>query len=411
MPVEDQIIAIIGGAVAGSEAAHELSERGMRCAVIEQNDLPYGKIEDGLPKWHEKQRRKEMDLIDSRMGSDLVDFVPLTKVGKDISFEELHGMDWSAILLANGAWKDRSFPIPEVEEYEGKGFWYQNPFVYWFNHHEEPAYGGEDILILDDALVVGGGLASIDVVKILQLELVTRTLNQKGNDVTLREMEHKGIPRMLESLGVTWDELGLKGCFLLYRRDITNMPLVTIPPDAGEKKEKAIRNTRRKILNNAIEKYLFRFQDHRQPTGILMENGRLVGLRMIETDVIDRKAVPKEGTEHDVRGSMIISSIGSIPEPIEGIPMQWNWYDIESEETGEVNNLKRVFGMGNAITGKGNIRVSRVNARGITNYVLDNHLPEEGVDVVSTREKIKSMQVAAGYDGNYSKWAKAHRRG
>lgn len=109
-----------------------------------------------------------------------------------------------------------------------------------------------------------------------------------------------------------------------------------------------------------------------------MEDGKLAGLRMIETDVVNRKAVPREGTEHDVRGSMIISSIGSIPEPLEGIPMKWSTYDIESEETGRVNGLDGVFGLGNAITGKGNIRVSRINARDITNRVIQHHLPQAG---------------------------------
>lgn len=360
MSEDNQIVAVVGGAVAGSESAHQLSEHGIRCVVIEQNELPYGKIEDGLPRWHVKQRQKEMDLIDSRIGHELVDFVPNTRIGEDLPFSELYDLGFSVILLANGAWKDRPFPMKEIEEFEGKGFWYQNPFVHWFNHTHEPDYDGEDIPILDDSLVVGGGLASIDVVKIIQLELVGRTLKDRGMSVDIVEMERKGIPLMLEENDLTWEDLNLKGCLLLYRRDVTNMPLATIPPDAPPEREQAIRNTRRKILTNAQDKYLFRFQDHRQPVDILVEDGKLAGLRMIETDVVNRKAVPREGTEHDVRGSMIISSIGSIPEPLEGIPMKWSTYDIESEETGRVNGLDGVFGLGNAITGKGNIRVSRI---------------------------------------------------
>lgn len=405
-----QMVAIIGGAVAGSEATYQLTERGIRCVVIEQNDLPYGKIEDGLPKWHAKQRQKEMDLIDSRIDHELVDFVPNTKIGKDVFFSELYGLGWSAILLANGAWKDRPFPIKEINEFESDRFYYQNPFVYWFNHYKESKYSGEQITITDNPIVVGGGLASIDVAKILQLELVAGALKERGISVDVVEMEHKGIPKTLDAHGLTWDDLGLQGCNLLYRRDVTNMPLASIPHDATPEKEQAIRNTRRKILKKAVDKYLFRFQDHRQPVGILVENNKLVGLRMIETDVIDRKAVAMEGTEHDVRGSMIISSIGSIPEPIEGIPMQWSWYDINSEETGEVNQLERVFGVGNAVTGKGNIRISRKHAREVANYVTENHLPEAGVEVEAIQEKVKEWQTRVGYDGNYSNWANAHSR-
>ena len=46
---DNQIVGIVGGAVAGSEAVYQFTERGVRCIVFEQNDLPYGKIEDGLP--------------------------------------------------------------------------------------------------------------------------------------------------------------------------------------------------------------------------------------------------------------------------------------------------------------------------------------------------------------------------
>ena len=52
-------IAVFGGAVAGSEAAHQLALRGFRVVVFDQNILPYGKIEDGLPKWHYKLRDQE----------------------------------------------------------------------------------------------------------------------------------------------------------------------------------------------------------------------------------------------------------------------------------------------------------------------------------------------------------------
>ena len=52
-------VAIFGGAVAGSEAAFQMANRGFRVVVFDQNTLPYGKIEDGLPKWHDKLRDKE----------------------------------------------------------------------------------------------------------------------------------------------------------------------------------------------------------------------------------------------------------------------------------------------------------------------------------------------------------------
>ena len=69
MPDNGQhFVAIIGGAIAGSVAAEILAEHGIRVAVIEQNKRPYGKIEDGLPRWHAEQRKQEYARIDSTRG-------------------------------------------------------------------------------------------------------------------------------------------------------------------------------------------------------------------------------------------------------------------------------------------------------------------------------------------------------
>ena len=340
----------------------------------------------------------------------MVDFLPNTQIGKDLTVEELLTMGFSAVLMANGAWKDRTFPVKEIAQYERDGFYYQNPFVYWYNHNEQPTYTGEQIVVEDNAVVVGGGLASIDVVKILQVELVSKVLKDRGIEISTIDLEHKGIPAALEEFNLTWDDLELEGAYLLYRRNVRNMPLASIPADATPEKDQKIRDTRAKILKKAQDKYLFRFKDQTQPVGIIEEEGSLVGLRMIENDLVNNKAISKEGTEYDLYSSMVISSIGSIPEPIEGIPMEWSTYDIKNEETGEVNGLDNVFGVGNAITGKGNIRVSRIHAREVAVYVADNRLPESGVDVDSVRTKVHSLQEKAGYKGDYPSWVQAKAR-
>src|SRR5436305_11583908 len=102
------VVAIVGGAVAGSAAAEILADRGVVVVVIEQNERPYGKIEDGLPRWHSKQRRMEYGKIDQRLSKPGVHFVPRTRLGRDVPFAEL-AREWglSALLLANGAWRDR----------------------------------------------------------------------------------------------------------------------------------------------------------------------------------------------------------------------------------------------------------------------------------------------------------------
>jgi hypothetical protein len=124
-------VAVIGGAISGSVAAEILADHGIRVAVFEQNTRPYGKIEDGLPRWHVEQRRQEYARIDARMKKPNVYFIPSTKLGRDFNLPQLFEWGFSAVILANGAWRDRELGVPEAEQYVGKGLVYQNPFIYW----------------------------------------------------------------------------------------------------------------------------------------------------------------------------------------------------------------------------------------------------------------------------------------
>ena len=124
------IVAIFGGAVAGSEAASKLTERGIRCVIFEQNPIPYGKLESGLPKWHSKLRDKEEAKIDEKLKHPLVEYVPSVTLGDDIEFNDMvQNWNLSAILLATGAWKDRPRPEEGIDDYNGKRLVYQYPFV------------------------------------------------------------------------------------------------------------------------------------------------------------------------------------------------------------------------------------------------------------------------------------------
>ena len=87
--------------VAGSEAAFRFAERGILCVVLEQNDRPYGKIEDGLPRWHVNLRSQETKKIDDKLSHAGVHFVPRTKLtGKgNIQASLKHGRTVSQHML------------------------------------------------------------------------------------------------------------------------------------------------------------------------------------------------------------------------------------------------------------------------------------------------------------------------
>src|SRR5271166_1613558 len=272
-------VAVIGGAISGSVAAEILADSGIRVAVFEQNTRPYGKIEDGLPRWHVEQRRQEYARIDARMKKPNVYFIPSTKLGRDFSLPQLFEWGFSAVILANGAWRDRELGVPEAEQYVDKGLVYQNPFIYWYNHKNEKSYSGPRYDSPDEALVVGGGLASIDVVKVLQIENYERALTARGIQTNMHELERKGIPAICKLHGVKPEDLGVKGCLLIYRRREQDMPLAQPPDNATPEQLAKTESIRQKMLRLARDKYLFRFQERRMATGLIVENGRLTGLK------------------------------------------------------------------------------------------------------------------------------------
>ncbi len=407
-------IAVIGGATAGAEAAGIFSQHGILSVVFEQNDRPYGKIEDGLPKWHVALRKKEYRTIDRNLTQPHVHLVPRTKVGRDLDLRELAD-DWGfhAVLLTNGAWRDRPLPIEGADAYVGRGLAYQNAFIYWFNHYHEQTYQGDRFDILDKTIVVGGGLASIDVVKVIQLELALRALRERGIAADLEELETKGIPKVLEAQGLRWEELGLEGCTLFYRRRAENMPLVSMPEGADEARRAKVEKSRARVLEKARSKYLFGVQTLHAPVGLLVEQERLVGLEFARTRVEGGRVHITDETVQ-VRAPMIISSIGSVPEPLSGISMRAELYDFRDWDVGRLEDFPTLFSAGNVVTGKGNIVDSRKHARHVAGYMTEHYL--KLADAVQTLEPItpetresilkraRDHQERAGYDGDYRAW-------
>ncbi len=408
--------------------------------MFEQNARPYGKIEDGLPRWHVKLRQKEYETISERLDRPGVHFVPNTKIGRDIDFPAL-ARDWgfTAVIMAHGAWRDRPLPVTGADDYVGRGLIYQNPLIYWFNHFNERDYRGPQYELVDGAIVVGGGLASIDVMKVLQLEMARRALAARGIEVDMLRLEHAGIPAVLAEHKLEWDALGLAGATLYYRRRIEDMPLIETPEDADAARQERFEATRRKIVEKAVQKYLFKVVPLHTPTGLLVEGDRLVGLRFQHTTVAGGKVTPVAGAFEDVRAPLIVSSIGSIPEPMPGVAQRGELYDYVDRDLGRLAGYETVFSTGNVVTGKGNIVASRKHGVHVSEYVIEQFLglgnghdgeeamldsrakgaaaaaeqvadwararpglsPEQSAAVL---QRVRGRQQAVGYPGTYRAW-------
>ena len=432
------VMAVVGAATAGSEIARILAERGALVIVFEQNPRPYGKIEDGLPRWHVKQRLDEYEEINKRLDHPNIEYVPLTRMGRELDFEELRTR-WglSGIVLTHGAWRDRPLPVEGADQFIDRGLVYQNKLIYWFNHYPEKTYNGPRYELTPGAIVVGGGLASIDVVKVLQIEMTLAALKARGITGDMLALEREGIEPVLAASGLKYADLGVAPCKLYYRRRVLDMPLSDIPPDAPEKRANALRQARAKILEKAQRKFLFEFQELRAPGGLIVENSAVVGVNFSRTDLVEGQVRIVQVGAESARAPMTISSIGSIPEPIPGIPQKGEVYTYVDQKIGLLmDGPTAVFAAGNVLTGKGNIKDSLDNGTEIGTLVAETYLGlsneplkiAEGArkdaaasgekiagalstrpriapgDVANILDRVRKHQQGVGFDGNYRAW-------
>jgi ferredoxin--NADP+ reductase len=435
-------VAIIGSGVAGSEAAFQLSKRGINVALFEQHKLPYGKIEEGLPKWHIKLRNQEEQKIDDKIQNPHIHYIPNVRLGKDFTISQLLEWNFSAVLIAFGAWRDRPLPIEGIDSYIGRGLYYQNSFVSWFNHKHEPNYSGPDINVEDNAIVIGGGLASLDVVKIVMLETVCDALAKRNYPIDILTLEKDGIYDTLKKLKLKLSDLQLKGCTLYYRRKIIDMPLAPMPPNMAPDRQKKVYQVRERILKNYQQKYFFKVEECRQPMDKIVKEDRLYGLVFEKTDDVSIKISGSKGEKIWVESPMIISSIGSIPEMIPGLPYSHELLVIDNPVTGQIKGFNHVFAIGNAVTGRGNIRESQLHGRDMSLQLINNYLglgdnelkkmvaqnehdtaeqtrkitqevkkndPLPFSQLTAILEKIREMQAKTGFKGDYKKWIKQNR--
>jgi hypothetical protein len=180
------------------------------------------------------------------------------------------------------------------------------------------------------------------------------------------------------------------------------------------------------------------------PVAAIEAGDRLEGLVFRKTAVEDGRLRELDGSDFEVRASLVVSSIGSLPQAIQGVPIKNNLYEFDSEKLGALRGMNGVFGLGNVLTGKGNIRDSRISASVVAERIIENLLgiPDtaNSVDEMSTAlhaefraraeplvdralsgaklppeqiapilERVKRRWDEVGYTGDYHAWIEAHR--
>lgn len=143
-------IAIVGGGPAGLAAAHDLAALGYQCTVFEASGEAGGMIGIGVPVF----RLPRADIAnDVAFVTGLgVEFRCNTKVGEDVTIDDIRNEGFSAIFLTVGLPLSKSLPIKGIDT-EGvlKGV----NFLHEANSTGKAAVG-------DKALIIGGGAVAMD---------------------------------------------------------------------------------------------------------------------------------------------------------------------------------------------------------------------------------------------------------
>ena len=274
-------------------------------------------------------------------------------------------------------------------------------------------------------------------VKVLQIEMTLKALAARGIHEDMVRLEREGVEPVVEAHGLKYADLAIKPCKLFYRRRVIDMPLSDVPPDAPPKRQEAMRqrtceDPRKSDAQVSVRVPGTAGADRRH------RGKRTDGWRQFSrTEVADGQVRTVPDTSEEVRAALTISSIGSIPEPIPGIPQKGEVYQYRDLKTGLLfDGPTAVFAAGNVLTGKGNIKDSLESGTEIGTIVAENYLgltaeefriaenarlhaeaeareisammdkrPElSGDQIDAIRAKVRERQKAVGYDGNYRAW-------
>jgi len=288
-PPTGKKVAIIGGGPAGLTCGYFLAREGHQPVIYEAMPKPGGMLRYGIPKY-----RLPKDILDMEIDliKDMgVEIITGTKIGKDITFQELHN-NYDAVFVGIGAWKSSDLRCPG-EDIDGVlgGI----NFLINVAQNQPPEIG-------DTVAVVGGGNTAMDAAR-------------------------------------TAVRLGAKRVMVLYRRTLDEMPAESI--EIEEAKEEGVEFH---FLLSPVEV----IENNGKVSHI-----RCQKMRMGEADSSGRRRpIPIEGKEITIDVDTVIAAIGQKVNPsgLEEIGITKR-STIQYDETTFQTSIPGVFAGGDAATG------------------------------------------------------------
>ncbi len=266
-------VAIIGGGPAGLAAAYQLRRKGHSSVIFDDHEELGGMFKYGIPGYrtpreflnHEIQRILDMGGIEVRLS---------TRVGMDVSMELIEH-DFDAVIWAVGCKSGRPVPVKNADApncVSGVGFL--------------EAFNKGDMQVTTNRVVcIGGGDTSIDVVSVARrlgkIDILPE--NQKPEQVIGGYVAHdSAFAAARDGAVVTLTSL--------FKRD----------------KMTASEHEVDDALREGVD-----IQDGVMPLEVILDkNGRAVGIKMCQCNMVDDRPEPIEGSEYVIDCDLIVSAIG-----------------------------------------------------------------------------------------------------
>lgn len=303
-PKTGKKVAIVGAGPAGLGCADQLIKMGHDVTLFDAKPAPGGLLVYGIPNFKLSkevffERWKDMEKLGAK-------FVGNTRVGKDITVDEIFNQGFEAMFIGVGTGIDAPMEIPGEDL----------PGVYEATDYLIRGNVGDDILpegseplpdLGNDVVVIGGGDTASDCLR-------------------------------------TSVRMGIENVTCLYRRTEAEMP--------GSAKD-------RKLARQEGAKYKFLTQPVQFIAG---EDGKLAAVECIEMelgapdDSGRRRPVPIEGSNFSVPATTAIKALGYWPDETvskgaEGLEThKWGLIKVTDPETGQTSR-EGVFAGGDGVTG------------------------------------------------------------
>jgi glutamate synthase (NADPH/NADH) small chain len=313
-------VAVVGSGPAGLACAEELVRLGHHVTVYEAAPRPGGLLRYGIPgfKLEKPVVDRRVDYLE-RLG---VEFVCNTRIGEEVTLEELTDGGFHAVYLASGATVPKRPAMPGME-LEG----IEDPLPFLIRNNREDGAAADDLTGLR-VVVLGGGDTAMDCLR-------------------------------------TAKRLGAVSVTCVYRRDEANMP-----------------GSRREVQAAKDEGVVFEWL--RAPVRFL-DNGA-GGVRAIEVLQMAlgepdadgrRKPVPIEGSNFEIDADLVILAFGfdGSPVPSRDGPKvtKWGTYEVNEEA---MTTTPGIFAGGDVVRGADLVTTALADGRTAA-AAIDRYLAEQ----------------------------------